>query len=249
MSAKKRPAKPKPTQYPLFLPGPPSTLLKEAPGHQVDLEDKVNVIKRNDKFQRELNSILQSGHAPKTIQERLDALAEQWGVPGLVYDRLFPDVAAFDKDRAVKIISDHKNYPMYIDLKSRHKKGCEYPIRVSKKKNHGEYALYLDYSAYAEGGRYLTIKVDLWEKKDSLMKEFEEIIDSRPRSKKRKRDTTGISNPWLVYDMRKQGKKYEDIVKLIAPTGRKDLLLARIDAAHKAYRKACRMIKAVESAQ
>ncbi len=243
MSAKKRPAKPKPTQYPLFLPGHPNTLLKEAPGHQVDLEDKVNVIKRNEKFQRELNSILQSGHAPKTIQKRLDALAERWGVPGLVYDRLFPDVAAFDKDRAVKIISDHKNYPMYIDLKSRHKKGCEYPIRVSKKKNHKEYALYVDYTAYAEGGRYLTIKVDLWEKKDTLMKEFEEIIDSRPRSKKRKRDTTGISNPWHVYDLKKQGKTYEQIVMELMPTRNKDLLLSRMETARKACRRAREMIR------
>lgn len=102
--------------------------------------------------------------------------------------------------------------------------------------------------SHLEEGRYLTLMIDLWEKKEKLLKNIGRTITSYRKYIKRPmgrvRETS--LDPWKVYDARKEGKTYEEIVMLLDPTQDKGSLLSRIDTARKAYEKACRMIKAVD---
>lgn len=99
-----------------------------------------------------------------------------------------------------------------------------------------------------EGCSYITIRIDL---QHSLKKVLEDTIllvsfyhklSNPPKGRIR----NSSIDPWKVYDARKEGKTYKEIVMLLDPTQDKGSLLSRIDTARKAYEKACKMIKAVD---
>ncbi len=102
-----------------------------------------------------------------------------------------------------------------------------------------------------EKGRYLMLRIDLRAGRGEIIKDVKEKVDFYRDVAKPPKGKIGktLYDPWLVYDLRKQGKKYEGIIMQIDPTDDKDLLLLRTDAARKAYDKACRMIRAVEPSQ
>ncbi|MFQ5861491.1 MAG: hypothetical protein ACE5IC_00025 [Candidatus Brocadiales bacterium] len=148
---------------------------------------------------------------------------------------------------AVKVIP----HQMGKRLKKTGKKWVEVPfdelVAIKRKKGRKHPERQIDYTPHLEKGRYLTLKVDLWATRKEILKGFEQELSfyrKKVKLPKKKQRTTSY-DLWPIYDMHKAGKTYEEIVKKIEPTQDKDVLLARIDAARSAYRKANRAIRSV----
>lgn len=212
---------------------------------RLSLYNKINSVIRSNQYKKELETIL--SHWPEHyIKKELDSLAKKWGLPHIMF---FPDTGTVSysaEDNAVQVIPyKNRNARWKKVEKSKHYKGEKLPITMVGVGSMKRYDFFIDRSPELEEERYLTLRIDLKVKKDVLMDQFEEKIDTYRKCVKlpKNRERESTYDPWVIHNLRSEGKTYEEIIKIIDPTKNKNTLLTRADVARKAYKKACEMVE------
>ncbi len=211
--------------------------------------NKNNSVIRNNQFRKELKKILSLWPKHGTNKE-IDSLAKKWGLPGIRFKPHTGTVSYKVEDNAVQVIPyKNRSDRGYIAEKTEHNIDEEFSsIPVVYVGSGKQKTMYIDHSPSLEDKRYLTLRIDLNEKKGVLMEQFEEKIDfykkyaKQPKGRERESDY----DLWQIYDLREGGKTYKEIIEIIDPTEDKDILLVRADVARKTYKKASEMVKAVK---
>jgi hypothetical protein len=113
--------------------------------------------------------------------------------------------------------------------------------------------MYIDRSPSLEEKRYLTLRIDLNEKKGVLMEQFGEQLDTYKKYAKQAkgREREGVYDPWVVYDMFHEKKLNftQTARKLSGKKGNptyNPILEAALKAVKRAYRIAEKGIQNVE---
>jgi hypothetical protein len=171
--------------------------------------NKVNSVIRSNQYKKELEQIL-SRCPEHYIKKELDSLAKKWGLPHIMF---FPDtrtVSYSAEDNAVQVISyKGSNDRGYIAEKTKHSKDEEFSFLPVVYVGSGKQkTMYIDRSPSLEEKRYLTLRIDLNEKKGVLMEQFKEKIDSYKEYAKQPKGREGKTkyDPWDIYNMFHENK-------------------------------------------
>ena len=221
---------------------------------KISWNNKINSVIRSDKYRKELKKIL-SRSPEHSIKEELDLLAKKWGLPRI---KLFPDTGTVSysaEDNAVQVISyKGRNDRGYITEKTKHSKDEEFSFLPVVYVGSGKQkTMYIDRSPGLEEKRYLTLRIDLNEKKGVLMEQFGEQLDTYKKYAKQAkgREREGVYDPWVVYDMFHEKKLNftQTARKLSGEKGNptyNPILEAALKAVKRAYRIAEKGIQNVE---
>ncbi len=218
--------------------------------------DRLQALVRNAQYQEDYNRYSRG----KVSSEECQKLIEKWEVPYLFdpqevkkwwwFEEAHQEAAFFPSH--VKVIPHGKTKHYMIQGKKRLAVREEDLLaRKASRKKKGLFHHQVDFTPHLEKGCYLTLKIDLWAKKEEILKEFEEKLDfyrsdAKP-PKIRERKTT--CDPWIIYDMYKGGKSLLSIAKELFgfkenPTYSPQAK-AKYELVSAAYKKAVKMIELV----
>ncbi len=212
--------------------------------------DRADAVLYNERFQTEASKVIKQWRGDAlAFKKKLAAMARRWGVSELRYDPHSRGLSVILK-RPVEVLP-HKAAKMYVGEKSK-------PIEVKELRTSlGAYmagpgkgkknVLYADLTPELVDGRYLILKLDLWATKRKLLAEVETQLDLYRKHIELPKGRMGKTtyDPWRVYSLKKAGKTYKEIVKIIDPfLQHKTVPQIAIDNARKACLKARTMIDA-----
>ena len=212
---------------------------------KISWNNKINSVIRSDKYRKELKKIL-SRSPEHSIKEELDLLAKKWGLPRITF---YPDtqtVSYSAEDNAVQVISYKGRIDRgYITEKTKHSKDEEFSFLPVVYVGSGKQkTMYIDRSPSLEDKRYLTIRIDLDEKKGVLMEQFGEQIDTYKKYAKQHngRERKNKYDPWVVYNMYHEKKlKFTQIARKLSGEKGNPTYNPELEAALKAVKRGYRI--------
>lgn len=148
------------------------------------------------------------------IQEELDRLAKKWGLSHIRFIPRTGKVRYSLDDNPVEVIRyKNRHSRTYTAEKAKHHKDKELAEELSKISveyvgRGKQRTMFVDHTPHLEESRYLTLRIDLDEKKGVLMNQCEEKIEFyKEYAKQRKgREKKFQCVPWEVYDMHHENK-------------------------------------------